>query len=314
MRTSQKVAILNSGGINWLNQGTWTFVGGNATNTPSVSSNLLTNGGMENWTGSTPDDWSKTENGTSTISEETTTIHSGSSALRFDIDGSNSGADLSQNPVPGLSDWSIVSLWSRASSGASQCIKVSGNWPFSGDRILDLTTSYQQFAFTGRIAFNRVQIRRQFATGLTMYVDDIVAATITASNLITVQSLGYSDVVAKVDIDSVSNGTQCGLVICADDYNSPQNMVLVYRSGLGAIVVDKMVAGTWSQVSSTASAFTAGHELRVEKTGSTFDTYYNNVLVKSDTISDAGIVSNAQHGLFSTYSGNTLSEFSFTPN
>jgi hypothetical protein len=50
--------------------------------------------------------------------------------------------------------------------------------------------------------------------------------------------------------------------------------------------------------------------LRVIKSGTSYTLYYNNLIVgTTSTISDAGIVDNTKHGLFSTSANNSLDGF-----
>jgi hypothetical protein len=75
--------------------------------------------------------------------------------------------------------------------------------------------------------------------------------------------------------------------------------------------LDKYVAGTRTTVITGTVTYSAGAAIRVTKTGNNYSLYYNNSQVGSTTaITDAAIVSNTIHGIFSTYSGNTLDDFS----
>jgi hypothetical protein len=54
----------------------------------------------------------------------------------------------------------------------------------------------------------------------------------------------------------------------------------------------------------------ANATIRVIKDGTEYRLFYNNVAIGSaGTISDSAIINNTLHGLFSTYSGNTLDNF-----
>lgn len=66
------------------------------------------------------------------------------------------------------------------------------------------------------------------------------------------------------------------------------------------------MAGTYTSVVSAAATYSAGAEIRVIKDGTAYRLYYNNALVGTGTIADAGIISQTLHGIFSTYSGNTI--------
>jgi len=101
-----------------------------------------------------------------------------------------------------------------------------------------------------------------------------------------------------------------GLALNIDDAASPQNGVLVYLDGTNC-VVNKIVAGSVSNVRTTAVTYAADKTLVVAKTGSEYRVYYGATLVGAgfSTISDAGIVSNTLHGLFSTDASNALEDF-----
>jgi hypothetical protein len=54
----------------------------------------------------------------------------------------------------------------------------------------------------------------------------------------------------------------------------------------------------------------AGAELRVTCEATKFRVYYNNAFIGSEqTISDAGLQSGANHGLYTTNTGNTFDDF-----
>ena len=76
----------------------------------------------------------------------------------------------------------------------------------------------------------------------------------------------------------------------------------------------RCVAGVYTDIISASVTYAAGATLRVIKDGTSYSLYYNNIQVgTTQTISDAGIVDNTIHGLFSTYSGNTLDNLVIYP-
>jgi len=90
-----------------------------------------------------------------------------------------------------------------------------------------------------------------------------------------------------------------------DSAGSPANFVITYHDGTNC-KLEKCVAGTYTTVITAAATYSAGAELRVIKDGTAYRLYYNNALVGTGTIADAGIISNTLHELFSTYSANSL--------
>ena len=113
---------------------------------------------------------------------------------------------------------------------------------------------------------------------------------------------------AGVAITRSLTTVQAGLALNWNSSTAPTNGIIVYLSD-GNILVDKCVAGTWSNVSTTAYTYSAGARLVVAKNGTEYRTYYNNALVKADTITDAGIITNTFHGLFSTDPSNTFDDY-----
>lgn len=74
--------------------------------------------------------------------------------------------------------------------------------------------------------------------------------------------------------------------------------------------VDKCVAGTYTNVISGAVTYADGRILRLVCNGNNVSVYYNGTQVgTTHTVADAGIVSNKNHGLFSTYAANTFTGY-----
>jgi len=126
---------------------------------------------------------------------------------------------------------------------------------------------------------------------------------------VTTISSSTADILATVSIATVSAGQKAGLVTNLDSVSNPQNYILSYHDGTN-VKLDKVVAGSATGVISAETAFSANAELRVIKDGTAYRVYYNDELVgTSQTISDASIINNTRHGLFSTDAANTLDNF-----
>ncbi len=129
-------------------------------------------GGFESWTNATtPADWTKTLAGTSSINQETGSVHSGSNACRFDVDGSNSVAQIKQTCLKTGALYQ-VSFWAKASSASANLIAADDGMTDS----FTLTTSYAQYTslpfVTNSATFDLK--RGTSAASKSIYIDDIV--------------------------------------------------------------------------------------------------------------------------------------------
>jgi len=175
--------------------------------------------------------------------------------------------------------------------------------------VIPLTTVYTKYTRIIRaITSNSFFVGRWNPSALSSYyIDDVSVKALTLSTLFSSVSVSVADVFASAAV-VVTAGTQAGLVVNLDSTGSPANFVICYHDGTN-VKLEKSVAGTYTTVFSGAVTYSAGAALRVHKTGTAYQVYYNNVLVTTATISDAGIIDNVMHGLFSTYELNTFDNF-----
>lgn len=146
-----------------------------------VAAELVTDGGFENWDDtSTPTNWGKTEDGSSTVNQEITDVQAGSSSLRFDVDGSNSQVYVNQSILTNGNtyNWSVQSKNDGSGTGRIRLgISVNNN--------LDtLTTSYQQFSGTSTTNGSILSVRALNAASSSLYFDSVSvkAARIESAN------------------------------------------------------------------------------------------------------------------------------------
>lgn len=140
-----------------------------------------------------------------------------------------------------------------------------------------------------------------------LYLKDVVVTRYALSELITTTETSTRDVIATVSIATSPAGTQAGLAVGIDSATDPKYGVIAYHDGTNA-KLDKLVNGTWTNVISAAATWANDAEIRVIRDGTTFRLYYNNAQVgATSTIADVG--DGTLHGLFSTYSGNQMDNF-----
>lgn len=150
------------------------------------------------------------------------------------------------------------------------------------------------------------------AGGCTATLDDVSFLPLTLKDLFSSVTVLTQDVLAEVAVTSVAGvATQSGLVLNLDSVAAPANFVIAFVDrGKATANLYKCVAGVYTSVISAAITYSVGAVLRVSKIGTGYGLYYNNLIVGAiSTISDAGIVSNLNHGLFSTDSRNSLKNF-----
>lgn len=270
--------------------------------TPSLGSELVTNGGFENWTSPTNlTSWTESTAGTSTINQETTATHGGSNAVRLDIDASGSNAQITQgNPVIGT--WYQYSFWGKSLSGTPGV--TFGN--DTNTLATNITTTYTNYIQTNRATATTSHIikRGQNASSNSLFLDDYSVKPLTLSSLFSTVSTSDSDVIADTNV-TLTAGTQAGIVTNLDSTSNPQNFIIVYHDGTN-LKVDEAVAGVYTNKQSTAVAIGAG-ALRVIRDGTKLRAYLNNALVGAELTMTAN--TNTKHGLFSTYSGNSFDNF-----
>lgn len=294
-----------SGGV------TWAIVSNEAVNTPTVGSELVVNGDFAAWTADDPDSWTVTEGGPATDVTEVATgeAHAAAPTLGGGFcniyrSGGGSGADPSiTQTILTVGQWYLLSL--DVDTATSGQIRLQD----AGNKMSKTITSTGVSTHTGRATSAILRVRAGIdPTDMTF--DDVSAKQLTLNTLFTdVDDGETSDYLAEVECDTIIANTQAGMVLSLDDKDAPANFVIAYHDGTNAIL-EKCVAGTYTGVISAAAAYGVGRVLKVHKQGTSFELFYNNAKIGStSTISDAGIISNTKHGLFSTNSGNQLDKF-----
>lgn len=250
--------------------------------TPSLGSELITNGDMSSSTG-----W--------TVSNPPWSIGSGVATSNGTV------GEMSQSVLT-IGNWYQNSYTLSRTSGTFLAV-------FGQQNGLSRTTS-GTFLETGRQTSNA--LARFYSNSYNGTLDDASFKLLTLSSLFSSVSTSDTDVIADAGV-TLTSGTQAGVVTNLDSTSSPANFLIAYHDGTN-VKLDKNVGGTYTNLISAAATYSAGATLRVityTSSGSLkVRVYYNNALVGSEqTVSDAGIISNTKHGLFSTYSGNSFDNF-----
>jgi hypothetical protein len=258
--------------------------------TPSLGSELIINGNMS----------SDEPPGTAWTRGTGWTITGGVA------NASNLYTSLLQTPSISSGDWVQISLDASISGGTFRTF-LGG----SGVTVPDIANSGVNIIRTGKVsgtALAGVQ-----PGGFIGTIDNFSEKKLTLSSLFASILSPTQDVIIDANISAMTTGTQAGLVLNLDSTLSPANFVIAYHTGT-AIMLEKCIAGVYTTLINVANTFVANATLRVIKDDRKYRLYYNNAFIGTEqTISDAGIINNKNHGLFSTYSGNTFDNFSVFP-
>jgi hypothetical protein len=108
-----------------------------------------------------------------------------------------------------------------------------------------------------------------------------------------------------------------GVFAALDDPSNPLNFLVAYMNG-SQIVVGKVVNGVYTNLAAVAAAYSADAPLILRTlpnatAGIDWWVIYNGAYVANGTVTDAGIISNTLHGLFSTSSDNVCSDVQIYP-
>jgi hypothetical protein len=291
-------------GGNWL--GRSAFGGGiaiPADPVPVAGAELLTNGGFE--TGDPPTGWTLESATASQVADPRT----GSAGIKALSLANNGGIALAYRSIANAANqWLMLNWWGKRVSVDAKIILYS-----SGFSAIQFSTTasatWANLLMAARATTTNCYVAAQNVNGTgtnEARYDDFSAAPLTLSSLISTLPCAS----ANCDLSAAiwrTAGTQAGLCARLDSATSPANFIIAYESGAGRVRVDKCVAGVYTNVIDGAVTYSAGATLRLVCSGNDVSCYYNGTQVgTTQTVSDAGIVSNVRHGKFSTYASNTL--------
>lgn len=303
---------LGSGGAGKTWSGTtWSASGGKALNTPVAGTEKVSNSDME--TDDPPASWVASNSTLSQVADERTG-GAGSKSLGLARNGADSFNTI-QKITTVVGTWYALNYWIKNVDAVGGRVMLedtsSGTlWAQGVGNYNDVTWANK--IFTGRALDTDGRVRAfgysTGADGVSVRYDDVSLKPLTLSELIATTETSTRDVIATVAIATTPAGTQAGLAVGINSATDPTYGVIAYHDGTNA-KLDKIVNGVWTNVISAAATWADNAEIRVIRDGTTFRLYYNNAQVgATSTISDVGDYT--LHGLFSTYSGNRLDNFS----
>lgn len=295
--------VIGSGGAGkvWVGT-TWAIVGGALVNAPTAGAEKVTNGSME--TGNPPSSWNVVV-GVATGAADERTGGSGSQSIDIaqGVDG-DLQPRVDQSIVNVVGTWYLVSAWCKNIDAIR--VRVRGEY-FLGHWSAATSWTRDILCYRGGATTEVVQVIVN-TNGLGKHgrIDDFSVKPLVLSELCSFIAESTPDVVASANL-TLTAGTQAGFVVCLDDAATPANFILVYCNGT-SVLVDKCVGSTYSNILTGAVTYGAGYQLRYDINDGVIRVYYNNLLVGTATIADAGVKDNTKHGLFDTY-GNSADNY-----
>lgn len=308
---ARRLLLLSGRPLAWTGA-TWALDGsGRAYNTPTLGTEMLADGGMENWTTTTNlANWTENPSGTSTVNQESSIIASGSYACRLDVDASNSIVSITSALATAVGTWYTLTCMARGSAGGQSMVM---NFSAGAEVSKSLTTAYAQQAMCSRATAtsHTVLLKRGSAPSGSIYFDSATLKAVSLPTTLATVAGSANNQTAAAKIHTLTTGTQAGVVSLLDSASNPQNFLIGYHDGTN-VRLDKRVGGTYTNLITTAVAFSSLAQIEIRRpSGNTFQLWYNGAQRGVDqTVSDAGIINNTRYGLFSTFNGNLFSEFS----
>jgi hypothetical protein len=281
--------------------------GGLSAPAPSLGSELLTNGDME--IGDPPTGWTPNSSSLSASVDS----HSGSQSIQVLADSGQNGRAIQNIPVVSNNAWYMATVWAKRTAGVNSIYLNIPSNVFPGDKIRSEDPAvWSQIFKSFRTTGTSIGFYNQAYYDNTALYDDASVKPLVLSSLFSTTTEATVNKVVSTDV-TLTPGTQAGVVLNLDSEENPQNFVIAYHDGTN-LIVEKCVNGTYTTLMSGAKTMVDGAVIRVAKNGNKYLASYNGDPTGEVTVTDASIVDNTLYGLFSTYSGNTFSNFKITTN
>ena len=299
----RSLLILRRASAPWQTNGTWSIIGSSLVNTPTLGSELVTNGDMES--GSPPSSWTATGTSTLTSVSDESTGGSGTKSLNA-LRGTTDNSAF-QNVTVAVGTWYQFNGWLRNVDATNAQYQMNLTGSPSGTFATVTGTSWVNQISVFKITATGGNIRCLVSTSGNGRFDRVSLKPLTLNTLMAVRQ-GVADPASISATITQTFPCVAGVIVNLDSLSNPQNFVLGVHNGGSTAHLIKCVGGTYTNVLSNSVAFSAGATIEVRKTASsTYQLWYGGSQRGADqTISDAGVISNTLHGVFSTQAGTTL--------
>lgn len=289
-------------GNGWLYvEGAWAIVDGSAIATPTVGSELVTNGRMES--GDPPTGWTPLNSATFSAAADERTGGIGTQSLNAAI---ASGNPLAVAVVGGVvaSDITQLEAWGKNVSTTQVAI-----W---GSAIDLRKTETEWIRLTGsEFGRNNVSLVGLGSSGNECRFDDVSIRKITRNTTIAARNFGVTNIRVGIGYTQPLQSA-VGVVVALDDAATVSNAIIAYQVG-SRILVDKITGGTTRTNLSGMLTVTPTdtRQLALEIADGIVRAFYNGTQIGVDyRVTDAGLLGNLHAGMFSTHPDNSIDSVS----
>jgi hypothetical protein len=304
-----------------LTGATWAVSSGSAVNAPTTGNEMFTNPGAEGtYSSGLAPNWQATFN-TGARSEETTIVHSGSSAQRLSATSGQREYILPANATTVAGTYYIGSLWAYVVSGTVPTLKLrASSGALNGFQVgaAQVTTAsgWNKYTILGKATLTGLSIGCDIgsATGAGEVILDDASlkasswpAVFATANLRTANMTVLAGMTFPADAHFGLSG-----IIVGGDAAAPQNFILAYYDGI-SLRLSKVVAGVETALINVVRTITAGEQIEVRRTGTSVSLYYAGAQISTtQTVSEAAILNGTYCGLIDTC-GTQFASFAARP-
>jgi hypothetical protein len=311
-----------TGSKTWTAGAGWKIQSNYARNSPTLGSDLLTNGDAEGtYISGVAPSWSYVRG----TASESADAHTGIAAQQITNPAGNTGLVSSSTFAQTNGAWYLADVWAKTQAGSGGLASFA--YP---EKVLGSGTAAAAGAGWTETFIGGRSTEDFSGNSLSLFaVSDAVANTNGVKfDSLTVKEVTLSSAIASIDsgisnrvrvnarvLNSSTARTPVGIVACLDSTSNPQNFLIAYINGTGnRLWLEKCVGGVYTTLISAATiSYGSNRDLSIEKDGETVRVYYYGAKIGTDqTVSDAGIINNTRHGIFSIDGVSSLNDFSVT--
>lgn len=285
---------------------TWTIVSGQAVNTPTRGTNMLADADME---AANLNSWA--QHGAPTTREKTTAEkYAGAQSLHI-VPRVTATDGAQQDVSTTIGAFYELEVYGKdASSGGASCIVHNLQGTARNSNVAGTDWHLVHHTTMAHNSSGFVAVGQSVVEG---WLDNAGMWALDDTSLLAVTPETVADVTLRAGL-RVSLYHQIGLQMNIDDPDNPQNFVRAYIywyfAGIVICYLWKCVDGTFTKLIEGTANYVAGAELRLVKSGTTYQMFYNNAQVGTDTtISDGSIINNTRHALLAPGGGGAVDYF-----